>query len=374
VEAAHLGTRVALARAQMRALDVDAFVITHTPNVAWLTGFFSTSAAIVLTGRRLVLLTDFRYEAAAEHARLSGQFPEDTEVAITDRSLDEALVATIADVGSEVIGVEGDHLSVRRFRRLESLAPKGRRFLPVEPFLERLRAVKDAAEIAIFREGAARLAEVFTRVPPLLTPGRTEQAVAAEMDHLLRLGGFERSAFETIVASGPNSARPHARPTGRTLEAGDPVVLDFGGVYKGYCLDLTRTAFIGQPPESFLRQFDAVAAAQAAAISAVRDGVHASDVDAAARELLAARDLGEAFGHATGHGLGLEVHEYPRIGRRPSDGDDPVLRTGMILTIEPGAYVPATGGVRIEDDVLVGPRGAEVLTDIPRALIDPGAR
>jgi Xaa-Pro aminopeptidase len=152
------------------------------------------------------------------------------------------------------------------------------------------------------------------------------------------------------------------------------VVLDFGGVYGGYCVDLTRTAFIGHPTESFLRLFDAVTEAQGAAIAAVRSGVHAGEVDAAARQALAARGLDRAFGHATGHGLGIDVHEYPRIGRPPADSEDPLLRGGMIVTIEPGVYIPDVGGVRIEDDVLVGPKGAEVLTDIPRGLMTPGAR
>jgi Xaa-Pro aminopeptidase len=194
------------------------------------------------------------------------------------------------------------------------------------------------------------------------------------VDFELRRAGFERTAFETIVASGPNSALPHARPGSRRLGAGDAVVLDFGGVYKGYCVDLTRTGFIGHPPKSFSRLFNAVADAQAAAIAAVRSGVRASEVDGAARGLLAERGLDRAFGHATGHGLGIDVHEYPRIGRPTREAEDPLLRDGMVVTIEPGVYVPDVGGVRIEDDVLVGPDGAEVLTDIPRGLMTPGAR
>jgi Xaa-Pro aminopeptidase len=272
------------------------------------------------------------------------------------------------------VAIEAEHVSVRRFAKLQAALPKGTHLVQAEPFLERLRARKDAVEIGIYRAAVERLAHVGRRLPALVVPGREEREIAADIDFELKRAGFERPAFETIVAAGPNSALPHARPTSRPVAPGDAVVLDFGGVYSGYCLDLTRTGFIGHPPESFLRMFDAVAEAQAAAIAHVRSGVHAGDVDRAARQVLATRGLGEAFGHATGHGLGIDVHEFPRIGRPMPDAEDPVLRDGMIVTIEPGVYIPGLGGVRIEDDVLVGPEGCEVLTDIPRGLMIPGAR
>ncbi|HSL20528.1 MAG TPA: Xaa-Pro peptidase family protein [Vicinamibacterales bacterium] len=366
--------RVALARAHAASLDADALLVTHLSNIAWLTGFFGSSAALLLTERSLQFLTDFRYRAHVERLISERHFPSGATLVVTDRSLDEASAAAIAEGGSEAIAVEAEHLPVRRFRRLESLLPKGVQLIQSEPFLERLRAVKDEEELGIYREAAGRLADVAARIPGMVMAGLSELAVAAEIDYALKRGGFQRPAFETIVASGPNSTLPHARPGTRVLEEGDPVVLDFGGVYGGYCLDLTRTAFIGQPTKEFLALFEAVSAAQAAAIGAVRDGVRASEIDAAARDLLAGRGLGEAFGHATGHGLGIDVHEFPRIGRRPSDGEDPVVTCGMIFTVEPGAYVPGLGGVRIEDDVLVGAGGADVLTAIPRELIIPGAR
>lgn len=366
--------RVALARTHLTALDADALFVSHLPNVAWLTGFFGTSGGVLLGRDALHLVTDFRYSVAVEESRARGELSPRTQVTITDRSVDEAIAALASEFRGDSIAIEAEHMSIRRYRRFEGRLRKGVRLIPAEPFLEQLRAIKDPIELAIYRDAAARLADVVEAIPARLRPGRVESELAAEIDFDLKRVGFQRSAFDTIVASGPNSALPHARPTARHLETGDPVVLDFGGVYGGYCVDLTRTAFIGHPPEAFLRVFEAVAAAQAAAIAVVRDGTPASEVDGAARGVLTDRGLGEAFGHATGHGLGLDVHEYPRLGKRTSDGEDPVLRTGMIVTIEPGAYLPGVGGVRIEDDVLVGPGGAEILTDIPRGLMAPGAR
>ena len=182
----------------------------------------------------------------------------------------------------------------------------------------------------------------------------------------MRAAGFDRPAFDTIVASGPNAALPHARPTDRVVGASEGVLLDFGGVYDGYCVDLTRTVHVGPMPEGFRRLFDAVREAQQAAIAAVKPGALPVDIDAAARTVMVRHGLGDAFGHGTGHGLGLEVHEEPRVSPLAPPGEP--VAAGMVLTIEPGAYVPGTGGVRIEDDVLVTPGGCEWLTDVPIEL------
>ncbi|MCA1652257.1 MAG: Xaa-Pro peptidase family protein, partial [Acidobacteria bacterium] len=239
--------------------------------------------------------------------------------------------------------------------------------VPTERVVERIRAVKEPAEVAILREAAARLSSVTVRVARFVLAGRSERDIAADIDGALREAGFERPAFETIVASGPNSALPHARPGPRRIEPEDGVVLDFGGVYDGYCVDLTRTVQLGRSRE-LSRLMDAVRQAHAAAVHAVKPGARPSEIDAAARDTLVGHGLAAAFGHGTGHGLGLEVHEEPRIGRlSPGQPDEPV-ESGMVFTIEPGAYVPSLGGVRIEDDVLVVPGGCEVLTHVPILL------
>jgi len=223
--------------------------------------------------------------------------------------------------------------------------------------------------VEVLREAGRRLSRVARRVTDFAVAGRTERDVADLIDDELRRAGFSRPAFDTIVASGPNSAQPHARPTERTLRLGDPTVLDFGGVYDGYCVDLTRTVQLGTSTEPIRNLYKAVLEAQTAAIRAIRPGVRASQVDAAARDVLESHGLGEAFGHGTGHGLGLEVHEEPRVGRSVAGQPDEPLVEGMVFTVEPGAYVPGTGGVRIEDDVLVTSDGCELLTDVPKRLI-----
>jgi Xaa-Pro aminopeptidase len=228
--------------------------------------------------------------------------------------------------------------------------------------VERARIIKDAAEVATLREAGRRLARVAREVPALVEEGRTEQAIAEDIERALRTAGFSRPAFETIVASGPNGALPHARPTMRPIQKGEATVLDFGGVYDGYCVDLTRTVQLGPVSAAIQHLCAAVAEAQNAAIRAVRPGEKASVIDRAARSVLERHGLGEAFGHGTGHGLGLEVHEEPRIGRAIPRLEDERLEPGMVFTIEPGAYVAGLGGVRIEDDVLVTDTGCEVLT------------
>ena len=196
--------------------------------------------------------------------------------------------------------------------------------------------------------------------------GEREREIAAVIEMAMREAGYERTAFDTIVASGPHSAMPHYRAGTRVLTSGDLVVLDFGGVLDGYCCDLTRTVSIGPPSREARRVYDAVRDAQAAAVAAVKPGIDASAVDAAARELLRDRGLGDAFGHGTGHGLGLDVHEEPRVGKPRTDLAPVTLAPNIVFTIEPGAYLPGFGGVRIEDDVLVTEDGCELLTHLQR--------
>ena len=268
-------------------------------------------------------------------------------------------------------------MPVARFNRLSAALASGAPtplnrttpcavLVPGERIVERSRVIKDAQEIDTLRRAGALLARVAREaVPGIVCPGRREVDVAAAIDGAMRDAGFERPAFETIVASGPQSALPHARPTSRVLLAGDPVLLDFGGVYDGYCVDLTRTVQLAPSDGEFRRIFAAVAAAHDAAVAAVRPGVLTTDIDYAARRMLESHGLGEAFGHGTGHGLGLEVHEEPRISKADPYRPPVSVEPGMVFTIEPGAYVPGFAGVRIENDVLVVAGGCEVLTQAP---------
>jgi Xaa-Pro aminopeptidase len=241
-----------------------------------------------------------------------------------------------------------------------------------ERVVEQPRLVKDASEIATLRDAAARLTGVAESAFRSIRSGVTEREVAGSIEMAMRAAGYERLAFDTIVASGPNAALPHYRAGTRILKPGDLVVLDFGGVLDGYCSDLTRTVSVGAPTPDALRLHAAVRDAQRAAMEAVKPGVSTTSVDGAARGLLESRGLGEAFGHGTGHGLGLEIHEEPRVGPPRSHSASVQLEPGMVFTIEPGAYLPGMGGVRIEDDVLVTGDGCEVLTSVPRELLALG--
>jgi Xaa-Pro aminopeptidase len=284
---------------------------------------------------------------------------------------EQAVIDHLSRISSGLAGFEADQLTVSRYewwsavlrRRGSRVELKG-----TQGIIERQRAVKDTGEIEVLREAAARLSPVAQVAFLAVRPGVSERRVARAIDVALGESGFDRPAFETIVAGGPNSALPHHHPTERLMEDGELVVLDFGGVLGGYCSDLTRTVAIGRTETAQRNLYEAVRDAQMAALAIIRPGVAAADVDAAARGVLHDRGLGEAFAHGTGHGLGLEVHEEPRIYCQRDSEPRVILESGMVFTVEPGAYVPGTGGVRIEDDVLVTETGCEILTDVPREL------
>lgn len=362
-------------RAALGREGLDALVLTHLPNVRYLTGFGGSAAFAVVGRDEVVFATDARY--ADEVARTVLPRCPGLRFVAVDPSYDEALAGVLGGLPGARVGVEAGHLAVGRFRWLETRLnqlPNACTLVPVDRLVESVRIVKDAGEIGVFRAAAARLDEVVHDVLASARAGETEADLAADIDCLLRRRGFERPAFDTIVASGPQAALPHARPGSRRLTPGDLVILDFGGVLDGYCVDISRTIVIGDAGEEASAWYAAVADAQDAALAAVGPGVLASDVDAAARAVLEARGLGAQFLHATGHGLGLEVHEEPRLGPiRPGTGTpamtrDERLAPGMVITIEPGVYVPARGGVRLEDDVLVTDSGCVVLTQAPREL------
>ena len=359
------------ARTQLRELRLDALVVTHLPNIRYLTNHAGSAGVAVLTEDAVHLLVDFRYFESVESVQASPHACPGLRIHRIPASYDEALVALLVTAAVGKVGIEAAHMSVARFEWLQR-AVRSRdlriELTTTERIIEQRRMVKDQWELNALRESAARITAVAEAAFRAAQVGVAERRVAAVIEQSLRDAGFERPAFDTIVASGPHSAQPHYRAGDRELQAGDLVVLDFGGVMDGYCCDLTRTVVVGAPAPEIQRLHEAVREAQAAAITAVRPGISASDVDAAARAVLDRHGLGEAFGHGTGHGLGLEVHEDPRVGRPQADVPATVLRPGMVFTIEPGAYLPGIGGVRIEDDVMVTGDGCEVLTAVTRDL------
>jgi Xaa-Pro aminopeptidase len=363
-----LSSRLVSVRKRLTLAQLDGLVVTDLSNIAYLTGFFASAAVLVITSDDAVLIGDGRYAESLDQRAEECSFLRARLLSPGD-SYDQAVVETLRPADGVRIGFEAANVTVSRFRFWTAAlaAAEWSSTLVESPgVVEQARAVKDAWEIARLREGAARLSEAAKRILSKALAGQTESGVAAAIEQELRRMGFERPAFDTIVASGPNAARPHARAGERPIEAGDLVVLDFGGVFDGYCTDLSRTVVAGGAGRKEQRLIEQVIAAQAAAFAAVKSGAPPESVDAAARDTLSRFGLADAFTHGTGHGLGLDVHELPRISRARPGHPEPPLAAGMVMTLEPGVYVRGWGGVRIEDDVLVTDAGAEWLTNVPR--------
>ena len=364
-----LSARREALRTRLLERDLGALLVTHLPNIAYLTDLHASAGAAVVSSGELRLIVDSRYHTTAQTLAEAAGGTRDLSVVRVQTSYDEQIVRVLTDLDVRRVGFESNHVTVRQWSWLtRQLEGTGRTLVEAEGLVETGRIVKDQEEVERFRTAGALLAGAVGAILDAVRPDRTEREVAADIELRLTEVGFDDRAFPTIVASGSNSALPHARPSRRRLAPGDLVLLDFGGVYDGYCVDLSRTVCIGQPTPMAARLHRAVLEAQAAAIETVRPGVAASAIDAAARETLARHGLAEAFGHSTGHGLGLEIHEAPRIGRPGEPGVDTTVTGGMVFTVEPGVYVPGVGGVRIEDDVVVTDDGCQVLTDAPRGL------
>lgn len=366
--AERLEARVVALRAALRARELDALLVTNLANVAYLTGFFASAAAAIVSAADVVLIGDGRYAESLAERRNECPFLHINQVP-TGTSYEQVIIDTLRPLAGARIGVEAAHLTVSRYNFVSAGVSRGEaqgRLVATEGLVEQGRAIKDQWEIATLREGGARLSDVAKCILRNALAGQTEAEVAATIERELRRSGFARPAFDTIVASGPNAARPHARAGERRIEPGDLVVLDFGGVLDGYCTDLTRTVTVGPAGRRERQVIAQVIEAQTAAFVAARPGSAPESVDAAARTTLTRHGLGEAFTHGTGHGLGLEVHEAPRLSPARAGQTEPPLAEGMVMTLEPGVYVPGWGGVRIEDDILITATGAEWLTDVPK--------
>lgn len=369
-----LSRRHATVRQACASQSLDALVVTSLPNILYLTNFTGSSAIVVLTADDLHFITDFRYVTSVMEARGADSECPGLDLVTVGGSYDGTLADLLKTMPAARVGFEAGNLTVARHAWLTATLGAGDAptLVATDGLVERARAVKDDYELRTLRQAAAMLSRVVPGAIEEVQRGRSEREIALGIDWRLRREGFTKTAFDTIVAAGPNSALPHARPGERTIGENDLVVLDFGGVYDSYCVDLTRTISVGTADSRAREVYGAVLAAHDLAIAAVRPGASRVSIDAAARDELTRRGLGEAFGHGTGHGLGVEVHEDPRVGRPRSDGDtgDDALVAGMVFTIEPGAYLPGWGGVRIEDDVVVTVGGVDVLTTAATELIE----
>jgi Xaa-Pro aminopeptidase len=357
--------RQAVLRARLTDERADALAITDVPNLAYLTGFeavFDDEPAHIglVTASSTVVITDSRYFDALSAAAAGTGW----RVVMARTTLAETLADELVAAGASNVALETS-MPYTRFRSIESAV--GVDVVECDGWVEQLRQVKDADEIARI-EAAQRLTDAaFDHlIGGVLRAGVTERDVALELEFFMRRSGSEGVAFAPIVASGPNSARPHATPGDRAFADGDFVVLDFGARVGGYCADMTRTVVIGTATERHREIYDAVLAANAAGAAAVQANTPGRDIDAAARSVIVERGFGEYFGHGLGHGVGLEVHELPGLGPR----SEAAVPLGSVVTIEPGIYVPGFGGVRIEDLATVEEAGARVLTRSTKALVE----
>ncbi|HEY4305707.1 MAG TPA: aminopeptidase P family protein [Gemmatimonadaceae bacterium] len=347
----------------LTAAHVDGLLITSLPNIRYLTGFSGSSALLFVTPRDVVFITDFRYQT-----QVKDEVGDLARVIIQAQSLWTGLWQQLQQLtGLEVAGFESAHLLHRDFQRLLEAGARWQ-WRPTLDLVETLRERKDAAELALIEAANGIAARALDRLVPQVKLGMNELQVAGILEKALRDEGSEGFPFPSIVASGPRSALPHARSSDRRIESGDFLLLDFGAEYHGYCSDVTRTFVVGGASNEQREIYDIVRVANENAARRVRAGMTGRDADAIARDYIEQRGFGEQFGHSLGHGLGLEVHEAPRLAKT-ADG---ALAEGAVVTIEPGIYRPGWGGVRIEDDVFLGPDGPRILTKFTHELIELG--
>jgi len=338
---------------------LDALIVSALPNIRYLTGFTGSNALLLVHPDTAILFTDPRYAIQAAEET-------DCRLRIARGPLPNLLLSILKRKPVKTVGFEKSRIPYDLWESLDKDLPSRTRLKPAVGLVEQLRAVKSPIEIASIRRSVEILCQAFAAALPTIRHGIREFELAAELDHQMRLLGADQPAFETIVASGPRSALPHARPTSKTLDYNELLLMDMGAHHAGFASDMTRMAFLGRPSPQASLLVGAVRQAQAAAVASVRPGVKASAVDRTARDVLKTAGLDRLFTHSTGHGLGLEVHESPRIGKR----EKTPLQAGMVVTIEPGVYMKGFGGVRIEDTVLVTETGCEVLTTTPKELLE----
>jgi Xaa-Pro aminopeptidase len=351
------------AAAAAKSEGVDGLLVTHLPDVRYLCGFTGSNAALVLAGGRAVLFTDGRYAEQAKAEAVG------TKVVIAAKPAVAAACEWMEAAGVRRCGFDAAHTTVAMLESMrKALSGKVRRgmFVAVGSLVARMREVKDSGEVAKMCAAAGVGCDLFEGMLSYLEPGLTEVEVAATLEYAARLAGAEGMSFDTIVASGERSALPHGRATGAKLPKRGFVTLDFGVILDGYCSDMTRTVHMGKAMPGERDVYDSVLEAQEAAVAAVAPGVTAGEVDEAARSVLRRVKLDKYFSHSTGHGVGLEIHEGPRLAAKQKQ----VLEQGMVITIEPGVYMPGRFGLRIEDMVLVTARGGEILTPSVKAWIE----
>lgn len=344
-------------RNAFQAAGIDALLITNTHNRTYMTNFTGTAGVALITEEKALFITDFRYvEQASKQA--AGY-----EIIQHKDSIPDEIAKQVAALGIKRLGFEKDDLTYSAYQTYDEKVQA--ELVPVSGLVEKLRLIKTDSEIKILKEAAQIADAAFDHILSFIRPGISELEVSNELEFFMRKQGAASSSFDIIVASGLRSALPHGVASEKLIEKGDFVTLDFGAYYKGYCSDITRTVAVGEPSPELKNIYDIVLEAQLRGVKGIKAGITGREADALTRDYITEKGYGEYFGHSTGHGIGLQIHEGPGLSFR----SDVVLEPGMVVTCEPGIYVAGLGGVRIEDDVVVTKEGNEVLTHSTKELI-----
>lgn len=350
--------RIVALREEMNRLNMEALLVSHPINRRYITGFTGSAGLALFTQNEALLITDFRYVTQVKE-----QVPHMTLVQHEGPIL-ETVAKLSRKLGIQTLSFEQNHLTFAQHQELQT-ALGNITTTPVSDVIEKLRMIKDEEELSLIRKANHIADQTFEKIIQEIKPGMRELDVAMRLEFIMRDLGASSSSFDIIVASGIRGALPHGTASEKVLEKGDLVTMDFGAWYQGYASDITRTIMLGQPSEKQKEIYEIVLEAGKKSIAVIRPGVTGVEADAAARDYITEHGYGEYFGHSTGHGLGLEVHELPRLSVKGEE----TLKPGMVVTVEPGIYLPELGGVRIEDDIVVTEDGCEVLTHCTKDLI-----
>ncbi|KAA0958043.1 aminopeptidase P family protein [Planococcus sp. ANT_H30] len=343
-------------RTEMNSRNIEALLITSSFNLRYITGFTGTAGLAIVTQEKAVFITDFRYTEQANDQ------VEDFVVVQAEKNLTDEAIKTVKSLAIQTLAFEQDHMTYATAMQYKSKMDI--ELQPVSDLVEKIRMVKTPEEITILKAAAKIADDAFEHICGFIRPGLTELEVSNELEFFMRKQGATSSSFDIIVASGLRSALPHGVATDKIIEKGDMVTLDFGALYNGYISDITRTVAVGQPSEKMKEVYDVVLKAQELGVEKIGPGISGIEADAIARDYIKSKGYGDAFGHSTGHGIGLEVHEGPGLSFK----SETILEPNMAVTVEPGIYLPGIGGVRIEDDILITESGNERLTNSTKEL------
>jgi Xaa-Pro aminopeptidase len=350
--------RIEKLRNLMAGNQIDGILITSASNRRYISGFTGSTGYVLISEKNAAFITDFRYVDQAKE-----ECP-DYEIVNNQRKMNEALLEKVKQFGIRHLGFEKDFVSFSQYEQFSQLLD-GVKLVPVSGLIEELRIIKDEHELSLIKKAVAIADQTFAHILNYIRPGVREKEIALEIEYYMRKQGASGVSFETIVASGVRSALPHGHASEKVIQEGELVTLDFGAIYQGYVSDITRTVAVGEISPQLRKIYDVVLEAQLAGVQNIKAGMTGKEADALCRDVIMKAGYGEAFGHSTGHGIGLDVHEAPNA----STISEVVLKPGMLLTVEPGIYLSGIGGVRIEDDILITETGNEILTQSTKELI-----